>query len=55
MFGVLDEITNMTRSLECPRGKYSYIGRLYTDTEMVPIRFRDFSEYREAIGTPRES
>ena len=37
------------------RGKNSYIGRFYTDTVMVPKRFGDFSEYREATGTPRES
>ena len=36
-------------------GKDWYIGRLYMDTGMVSIRFREFSEYREATGTPRES
>ena len=25
------------------------------DTGMVPIRFEEFSEYREVTGTPRES
>ena len=34
------------------RGKDWYIGRLHTDTEMVPKKIGDFSEYREATGTP---
>ena len=37
------------------RGKYSYIGRLYTHTRMVPKRFGDFSEYRDVTRTLRGS
>ena len=55
MFGVPGRITFMRRVLKWSRGKDWYIGRLYTDTRMVPIRFGDFSEYREATGTPREN
>ena len=37
------------------RDKDWYIGRLYTDTGMVPERFGNFPEYREVTGTPWES
>ena len=36
MFGVPDEITDMTSSLEMVEGKYLYIGRWYSDTGRAP-------------------
>ena len=53
LFGVPDEITYMTRSLEMVE-TYSYIGRLHSDTEMVRVvsnKFRSTKGYR---NPPRE-
>ena len=53
LFVVLDEITDMTSSLEMSRGKDSYIGRLYSDIGMVPGDsgvFRSIGELREFAG-----
>ena len=36
------------------RGKDSYIGRLHSNTGMVPKCFRYFSEYLEVTGPPGE-
>src|SRR3990170_35357 len=55
LFGVPDEITDMTRSLKWSRGKNSYIGRLHLDIEMVPSDSCIFPEYREVTGTPGRS
>ena len=37
LFGVPDEITDMTRSLKWSRGKDSYIQRVHSDTRMVRV------------------
>ena len=37
------------------RGKDRYIGRIYSDTGMVPKCFGYFLEYREVTGTSRRS
>ena len=51
-FGVPDEIGDMTRSLEMPRRKDRYIGRLYSDFGKVPSDsgiFRSTGELRDYV------
>ena len=52
-FGVLDEIGDMTRSLEMVETKDRYIGRLYSEFGKVPSDsgiFRSTGELREFAG-----